>query len=53
MKVDKQIKGLPDCSNPLCNQKGFIMMNSQPFCGNCVLKVMEKRQKMVLEVLTE
>ena len=52
-KQDVQIRELPLCGNPNCDNKGFVWCVGRWMCGECVVKVSDMKNKMVFESLVE
>ena len=49
--IDQQVLEKPDCANPKCDNKGFIMLAGGFYCGDCVTKFHAKNQKNIIEAL--
>jgi len=49
--IKEGIWDVPKCSAEHCNGKGFVYISGRLFCGECILKQKEKRDKIILEEL--
>jgi len=49
-ETDNTIRGFPKCP---CGRRGFVLVSGNFLCGECVLKLEKKKQKMMFEALKE
>ena len=50
-KSDQQIHERPTCANKKCNNTALILVANRFICGNCLVKLNKKRDKMITEMM--
>ncbi len=54
-KQDQQImnKKKPNCATPRCNNLAMVLVGDAWICGECCIKLQQKRSKMIFEELQD
>lgn len=41
----------PECKVPGCKNEGLVFLSNQLVCGDCILKLQERRREQLMEEL--